>query len=98
MKSSVSALILYTENTYMHTNLYDIVSQKTGNLHQYCCENVRSCIVPLLGVCCVLHLQIQVPSNQSQAVERPVYQYTQQHIPAEGIFVRISVTILNCAC
>ena len=68
--------ILYTENTYMHTNLYDIISQKTGNLHQHCRENVRSCIVPLLGVYCLLHLQIQVPSNQeSQAAEIvPAYQ------------------------
>lgn len=75
MKCSVLALILYTENTYMHTNPYDIISQKTGNLRQHCCENVGSCIVPLLGVC-VLHLQIQVPSNQeSQAVEIvPSYQ------------------------
>ena len=55
MKCSVLALILYTENTYMHTNIYDI-SQKTGNLLQHCHENVRSCIVPLLGVCCVYYI------------------------------------------
>ena len=51
MKTSVSALILYTENTYKHTNLYDIVSQKTGNLHQYYCENV---IVHSTSVGCLL--------------------------------------------